>query len=172
MTFTRAFRIVAMATCCWGVWAPVAAQAIYRCGNEYTNQITDAQARTCKLVQGGNVTVVSGPRPAAQAATSAGARAPATSSTPPQTARINPTEQKARDSDARAILEAELQRAQAHQAELQLEYNHGEPERRGDEGRNYQKYLDRVNEIKASMARNESDIAGIKRELGRLNPGN
>ena len=40
----------------------------------------------------------------------------------------------------------------------------------GPEHRNYQKYLDRVAELKAAIARNESDIAGIRRELGRL-PG-
>ena len=47
------------------------------------------------------------------------------------------------------------------------EYNNGEPDKRGDEGRNYQKYLDRVAELKSGIARNDSDIAGIKRELER-----
>ena len=32
----------------------------------------------------------------------------------------------------------------------------------------HQKYLDRVAEMKASLARLESDIAGIRRELGRV----
>jgi hypothetical protein len=35
----------------------------------------------------------------------------------------------------------------------------------------HQKYLDRVAELKASIARNESDIAGIRRELGRAARG-
>ena len=35
------------------------------------------------------------------------------------------------------------------------------------ETKNHQKYLDRVAEMKANIARNDSDIAGIKRELGR-----
>jgi hypothetical protein len=51
---------------------------------------------------------------------------------------------------------------------LLKEYNNGEPEKIGGEARNYQKYLDRVTELKASLARNESDIAGIRRELGRV----
>jgi hypothetical protein len=34
--------------------------------------------------------------------------------------------------------------------------------------RNHQKYLDRVAELKANLARNESDVAGIRRELVRL----
>jgi hypothetical protein len=81
--------------------------------------------------------------------------------------RVDAEEQRARDSNARAILEAELKKAEARQAELVKEYNNGEPEKMGPEHRNYQKYLDRVAELKASIARTESDIAGIKRELGR-----
>jgi hypothetical protein len=37
----------------------------------------------------------------------------------------------------------------------------------GPEHRNHQKYLDRVAELKAALERNEKDIAGLKRELGR-----
>ena len=50
------------------------------------------------------------------------------------------------------------------------DYNNGEPDRRSDEARNYQKYLDRVAELKASLVRNEADIAGLRREISRLNP--
>jgi hypothetical protein len=83
---------------------------------------------------------------------------------------VDAGEQKSRDSDSRQILELELRKAEARELELLREYNNGEPERRGDETRNYQKYLDRVAELKASLARNESDIAGIRRELGRAVP--
>ena len=70
-------------------------------------------------------------------------------------------------------METELRRAEARRTELALEYNNGEPEKRGDESRNYQKYLDRVAELKANLGRVESDIAGIRRELGRgAAPGN
>jgi hypothetical protein len=135
---------------------------IFRCGNEYTNNASDAQARGCKLIEGGNVTVVQGTRPAA-------AQAPVRVATATQAGqRIDASEQRARDSDARLVLESELRKAEARQAELKREYNNGEPEKRGDEGRNYQKYLDRVAELKSSIARNDSDIAGIKRELDRL----
>jgi hypothetical protein len=140
-----------------------AQERIYRCGNAYTNTVTEAQAKNCKLVEGANVTVVQGTRPAQQPVP---AQAGAASAGP----RVNVQEQKSRDSDARLILQSELQKAEARQAELLKEYNNGEPEKRGDEARNYQRYLDRVAELKASLARNESDIAGIRRELGRL-PG-
>ena len=75
---------------------------------------------------------------------------------------------RASDADTKAILEQELRRAEARQNELTKEYNNGEPDKIGGEARNYQKYLDRVAEIKASLARNQSDIDGLKRELSRL----
>jgi hypothetical protein len=128
---------------------------IYRCGNEYTNTVTEAQAKTCKLISGGNVTVIPAikiPAPKGQLAGQ----------------RVDTPEQRAKDSDARLILEAELKKAEAKQAELKKEYNNGEPERLGPETRNHQKYVDRVAELKAAIGRNEADMAGIKRELARV----
>ena len=136
---------------------------IYRCGNEYTNTVTEAQAKNCKLVSGGNVTVVQSTRPNPNSGVKVASAYPGQ---PGQ--RVDAIEQRSKDSDARLILESELKRAEARQLELQREYNNGEPEKLGPETRNNQKYLDRVIELKASMARNESDIAGIRRELGRV----
>ena len=82
--------------------------------------------------------------------------------------RVDAGDQKQRDSDARDILESELKKAETRHAELVKEYNNGEPEKLGPEHRNHQKYLDRVAELKASIARTESDIAGIRRELSRV----
>jgi hypothetical protein len=98
---------------------------IFRCGNEYTNNATEAQARGCKVVEGGNVTMVEGTRVAAR--TGAGARGQC----PAGSQRVDNTEQRARDNDARAILEAELKKAEARRAELLKEYNNGEPEKHG-----------------------------------------
>jgi hypothetical protein len=142
-------------------------ERVWRCGNEYTNNSTIAQQKGCKVMEGGNVTVVQGSgMPAAKSSGGGGgssaARAPAGSP------RVEGVDQRARDGEARSVLESELKKAEARQAELQKEYNNGEPEKQGSEGRNYQKYLDRVAEMKAELARNESDIAGIRRELGRL----
>jgi len=112
-------------------------------------------------VSGGNVTVVQSAKPAASsgvkvASSGGGATAP----------RVDSADQRAKDSDKRLILEAELKKAEARQIELTKEYNNGEPEKLGPEARNHQKYLDRVAELKAAIARNESDIAAIRRELG------
>ncbi|HZY20535.1 MAG TPA: hypothetical protein VFE82_18845 [Ramlibacter sp.] len=136
---------------------------IWRCGNTYTNNSSEAAAQGCKPVEGGNVTVVEGTR--VNAPVRVANAAPSASAAQ----KVEAADQKARDADARHILEAELRKAQARQEELLKEYNNGEPEKLGPETRNHQKYLDRVAELKASISRNESDIAGIQRELGRLN---
>jgi len=145
-----------------------AQERVWRCGNEYTNNASQAQQRGCKLMEGGNVTVVQGNRPIASAASSSAVRAPASATSPAGSPRVDGADQRARDGEARSVLESELRKAQDRQAQLLKEYNNGEPEKQGSEGRNYQKYLDRVAEMKAELARNESDIAGIQREIGRL----
>jgi hypothetical protein len=143
------------------------AQTIYRCsGNVYTNDAAEARAKGCKTMEGGNITVVQGTRVNNAAATVKVATAPQSAAGPGQ--RVDAEEQRARDSNAREILEAELKKAEVRQSELAREYNNGEPEMLGPEHRNHQKYLDRVAELKANMARTENDIAGIKRELGRV----
>ena len=149
------------------VWA----QQIFRCGGaggappEYINNPKDAQTRNCKTMTGGNVTVVQGTAPAAAPRTAV--RAAAT--TPSGGTRTDGgPEQRARDSDSRSILESELKKAESKLVEQQKDYNNGEPEKQGIESRNYQRYLDRVAELKDGIARNQSDIAGIKREISRL----
>ncbi len=142
------------------------ATRVYRCGNQYTNAPTEAQARECKLLEPAPLTVVQGVRPPPSQAGARPSVGPASGPVP--SLRVDSSEQRARDADARAILEAELRKAQARQSELLREYNNGEPEKLGPETRNYQKYLDRVAHLRASIARNEVDIEGLRRELSRL----
>ncbi|RQO56999.1 hypothetical protein DBV14_09305 [Variovorax sp. KBW07] len=148
-----------------------AQERVWRCGNEYTNNATIAQQKGCKVMEGGNVTVVQGTKSSgggggsgSSGSGSSASRAPAGSP------RVEGVDQRARDGEARSVLESELKKAEARQAELKKEFNNGEPEKQGGEAKNYQKYLDRVAEMKAELARNESDIAGIRREIGRLPP--
>ncbi len=135
---------------------PVAAFAqdrIYRCGNEYTNNATQAKERGCKLVEGGNVTVIQGSRPsggggaASGGGSSAASSSSATSASPAGAPRVTNNDQRARDSDARAILESELRKAEARHAELVKEYNGGQPERNALDLRNPQRYMERTAEL-------------------------
>lgn len=157
--------------------AAFAQDRIYRCGNEYTNNAQQAKERGCKLVEGGNVTVVQGTRPSGGAAApsapaAGGGGSTATSSSPPSAPRVASNDQKARDADARAILESELRKAEARHADLVKEYNGGAPERNALDLRNPQRYIDRTAELKTNITRSESDIAGIKREIARLPAAN
>ena len=141
---------------------------IYRCGNTYTNDAAEAKTKSCKLVEGGYITVVEGTRVQGGGGNGSAPVKFAAASPSSAGARVDSADQRSRDADARQILETELKKAESRQGELAKEYNNGEPDKQGAEGRNYQKYLDRVGELKASIARNENDIAGIKRELGRV----
>ena len=146
--------------------AAFAQERIYRCSAksggtpEYINNAKDAQTRGCKQIEGGNVTVVQGPSPVSRPAVRVAAAA--------QASGPSSEEQRARDGDTRSILETELKKAELRLAEQQKEFNNGQPDKQGIEGRNYQRYLDRVAEMKDGISRHESDIAGLKREISRL----
>jgi hypothetical protein len=139
--------------------AQAAQDVYYQCpGNVFTNTITakEADARGCKSKEAQQPTTIPAPKARPGAAASPGSAA----------SRVDSQEQKARDTDARKILQDELIKAQAQLDALQKEYNNGQPERRGDE-KNAQKYIDRTNDLKAQIARTESDISAITRELAK-----
>ncbi|MCB2016680.1 MAG: hypothetical protein KDF54_04115 [Hydrogenophaga sp.] len=142
---------------------PVLAQdRIFRCGNEYTNDANVAKAKGCKPLEGGNITIIQGTNP--QATTNRASR----SSAPRSPTRSDSAEQRARDSDAQQILEAELRKAEDRLEQAKKAYANGQPEKVGIESRNHQRYLDRVAELKAGVDRAEADVAGLKRELQRM----
>jgi hypothetical protein len=156
---------------CLAVAHPVFAQdTIYRCGNEYINDAAAAKRRGCKTMEGGNITIIQGTRPSGSEAPKSTPKTVSGSSR--SGSRIDSADQRSRDSDARAILQAELQKAQDRLAQATKAYAGGEPEKEGIEGRNYQRYLDRVAELKAAKERAESDVSSISRELERLGPAN
>lgn len=180
-------RLLAMGLAALGSALPLfaAAQAagapVYRCpGNPvlYTDALSSKEAKEkgCRTLEGSPITVIQGPKPKVVNTTTTvgpgsvpgvGSGAGSGAAARPAEARVDPAEQKARDTDSKRILAAELRKEEERLAVLQKEFNAGEPERRGDE-RNYQKYIERVAEMKASIARKESDIASIKREISKL----
>ena len=160
---------------------PVAAQEprqVYRCPGPpvlYTDTLTlvEARERGCRSIEGTPVTVIQArPRAPANVAAAAPGSAAATATAAaaavrPADTRVDPAAQRARDSDARRILGDELRREEERLGQMQQEFNRGEPERRGDE-RNFQRYQDRVTDMRAGIARKEADIAAIRREIGKL----
>jgi hypothetical protein len=177
-------RVKTMVLAILSLALPLAASAqgagapVYRCpGNPvlYTDALSakEAKDKGCRTLEGAPITVIQGPAPKAKVANTAlaGSAAPAAGSgsaaSRPAEARVDPADQKARDTDSKRILAAELRKEEERLAALQKEFNAGEPERRGDE-RNYQKYIERVAELKASIARKEGDIVSIKREIAKL----
>ena len=156
----RSLAVAALALCVLQAYAQA---RIYRCGNEYTNDPQLAKSKGCNPMEGGNITIIEGTKPSPARSTTSN-----TTRSGGSTERVDASAQRARDSDARAILEAELRKAEERLAQARKEYANGEPEKQGIESRNYQRYLDRVAELKAAVARAESDVAGLQRELGRL----
>ena len=165
-------RLAALAVALAG---PASAQAqptdgsvMYRCpGNDYKNTISakEAEKLGCRKIEGAPITIIQITKPQPQGQARAGTPVPVASGA--SGTRIDPVAQRARDSDARRILESELKTEEDKLAELQKDYNGGQPERRGDE-KNYQKYIDRVGEMNAAIVRKQTDIAAIRRELQKL----
>ena len=143
--------------------------AVYKCPGPpvlYTDQLTaqEARERGCKAIEGQPITVIQSGRPPAPPRSGSPGDAAATRA--PE-AKVDAGAQRARDGESRRILERELRREEERLADMRREYNNGEPERMGNE-RNYQKYLDRVADMKARIDRKEADVSAIKRELAKL----
>jgi hypothetical protein len=165
---THLRRCAAAALACgavsaWGADTPDSS-VMYRCpGNDYKNTISakEAERLGCKKIEGAPVTIIQMTKPRGNSPTPV----PAAGSG----VRVDPVAQRARDSDARRILENELHTEEDRLAAMQKEFNNGQPERQGDE-KNFQKYLDRVNDMRAAIARKQTDIAAIQREIRKLPP--
>jgi hypothetical protein len=151
-------------------------RTVYRCPGPpvlYTDALTaqEARDRNCRTIEGATVTIVQAPprRPAAAGAPAPAPGPGAAASRPNGDTRIDPAAQRARDTDARRILQDELTREEERLAQMRTEFRNGEPERRGDE-RNFARYQERVAEMRAAIQRKEADIAALKRELAKLAP--
>jgi hypothetical protein len=143
-------------------WAPAFAQdakPVYRCPGPpvlYTDALSaqEAKDKGCRTIEGAPITIVQSTRP----------RAPASAGSANGKADPNA---RSRDSDARRILMDELRAEEERLAAMKSEFNGGEPERKGDE-RNFQRYQERVSEMRVAIQRKEADIAALRRELAKL----
>ena len=81
--------------------------------------------------------------------------------------RVDRETQRSRDGDRRRVLEEELRAEEDKLGRLKSEYNNGEPERRGDE-RNFALYAERTQRLRDDVARAESNVSALKREIALL----
>lgn len=83
------------------------------------------------------------------------------------TARVDPQTQRKRDEDRRRILEKELADEQQRVADAKKELAEGEGTRLGGE-KNYQKYLDRIQQLRDNVSSHERNVQAIGNELANL----
>ena len=151
------------------VVASLGAQAqgtVYRCPGPpvlYTDALSakEANDKGCRTIEGTPITVVQTVKPRASAAV------PAAEGQRSGEGRVDASQQRVRDDERRRVLQTELRQAEDRLAAAQREFNNGQGERRGDE-RNYQKYLDRMAELKDNIGRYEADVQALKREISKL----
>ena len=142
-----------------------AQEAIYRCGQEYTNAPSDV--RQCERLAPQAVTVITGTRPSPARAPAPVPSAASTEARNAESVRALPPLQAERDLHARTIVGHELDKARQQLTVLVQEYNDGEPVKWASESRHHQRYLDRVSSLKASIERTQRDIDSLQRELDR-----
>jgi len=157
-------RVILMALLVTAASGPArAANEVYRCIDasgvaEYRNT---AAGKECRKV---DLPGLATP-PAKAAKPVATGKAPAASAA--DFPRREASARQAGDDDRLLILNNELSAEEKKRTALQAEFNNGEPERRGDE-RNYAKYQERVQVLKDALARSDSNIEALKRELGGI----
>ena len=145
-------------------------QVMYKCVDEAGHVLyTDTLKAGCKALDlpssGASGPVAAPARRGATAAPPRSSAAPA--ATPAEFPRVSTYQQKARDDDRREILNEELRSEDKKLAELRREFNNGEPERQGNE-KNYAKYLERVAQLRDSIARAEKNVDALKREIANI----
>ncbi|HLT25830.1 MAG TPA: DUF4124 domain-containing protein [Zeimonas sp.] len=176
MTVRYRFALAACVLAGTGLAAclPSALAQVYRCDSPNGVPVYQGtpKGENCRPVDLQPLTTIPAPKlPAAQGAPapSPASRVSSARPSPEGFPKVDAAAQRARDDDRRRILEDELQKEQARLDELKAEYKDGEPDRLGNE-RNYQKYLDRVARLEEDIARTESNIASLRRELSTIRP--
>lgn len=133
--------------------APVHAQPAWRCGSEYTTDPPGEQRLRCRPIHPPRMGEPHRPGPEKAATELIDGHM-----------RVSASDQQQRNQDSRAILETELRSTETRQSELLQEFN-------ASSGASRDARSARRNaELKAQIARNESDIAALRREIGRT-PG-
>jgi hypothetical protein len=136
---------------------------VYKCVKDGQTELTDVFKAGCKALDLPGY--VAAPAPRAGGAASAPAKAATPATAPADFPKVDSATQRARDDDRKGILSDELRAEEKKLADLKRDFNNGEPERQGNE-KNYQKYIDRVAQMRDDISRSEKNIESLKRELG------
>lgn len=148
------------------VFAGSAQADIFKCVDDaghttYTNDKPGNVAKGCTLMSREQPVSTVAPPPVRK---SAGASATPTPSSFP---KVDDSTQRSRDGDRRKILEQELSNEEKLLDTARKTLAEQESQRLGDE-KNYQKYLDRVQQYKDSVQLHERNIEAIRKEIANL----
>ncbi|MEY3887810.1 MAG: hypothetical protein RL650_1902 [Pseudomonadota bacterium] len=149
-----------------------AQHAVYKCGQEITNQPQDAQR--CERLSISQPTQIEGTRvqnsvPSELTRASIG-KAESANTLRPQDSTLQASvvqDPNIRNVQARTILEDEWQKLNAKYAELVQLYNKGQPALLAGEAMHQANYQERVQALKVQLQRTERDMQALQRELGR-----
>jgi hypothetical protein len=139
------------------------AQAVFMCtGDDGVVEYTNSKNKNCKELKLQKLNII----PSSNYPKSLGSASTKIDNAPlPSFPNVTQNVQQQRDNDRKSILGKELDIEAKKLQDLQKEYNGGMPERRGDE-KNYQKYLDRLEQLKKDMSRTQGNIESLRKEMG------
>lgn len=133
--------------------------AVYRCGNEYTNDAGRAKSEKCKLLESGAVVTVPSHKRTMDVQKAANQNLSKRPAATPATTEQKAAQQK-RDSDSKLIIESELKKTESQVADLRKSFDQIPASASGAE-------LEKKAYLKQQIARHEADIVSLKRELRR-----
>ena len=166
MTMKQHFPLTLAALLAGSVATHVCADTLYKCTGEsgvvlYTNQ--KSSGKNCSVLSRELPvsTFSPPPRPAGRPATASATQ------TPTDFPRVDSSTQRGRDDDRRKILEQEFNTEQQNLDKAKKALAEGEATRLSDE-KSYQKYLERVQDLRNGVTLHERNIEALKRELANL----
>jgi hypothetical protein len=143
---------------------------VYSCRDkEGRLELTDTAKRGCKQLDLPGYIQAPPARqaPARQGGSNARPPVAAPAPAPGDFPRVGAAEQRARDDDRRTILDDELRNEQKKLLDLKRDFNNGAPERQAGEKDNVA-YQQRVSRMREDIARAESNIEALKREIASI----
>jgi hypothetical protein len=145
-----------------------AQSTVYKCVDDHGRvELTDTAKRGCKPLDLPGFIQAPPARQGPARQGGSNARPPVAAPAPGDFPRVGAAEQRARDDDRRTILDDELRNEQKKLLDLKRDFNNGAPGRQAGEKDNAG-YQQRVSRMREDIARSESNIEALKRELASI----